>query len=146
MDETGELRRTLVPRAPPDRVRAFVAIARHLRAALAATGETTAEADAAIALIDRWLAGDEVSGQACSDVVYTEMGRGLLDRLMRADDPAISDLWNALTTATMCFAAIVYTRNGERMPCDVSEVGDDTFDLLEQQWRATGTYDRALFV
>lgn len=69
----------------------------------------------------------------------------MLRRLTDAPHPVSADLWNALTTAVMYVAWLVYAENGERMPEDVSEVDEETLDLLDTQWRATATYDRAVF-
>ena len=145
MTEPSELRAALAGRSPREQARVVAAIAQRLRDAIAAGGESSAEADDAIALIGRWLAGERVSGPSLSDAVYTEDGRGVLRRLTDAPGQASADLWNALTTAVMYVAWIVYADNGERMPEDVSEVDEETLDLLDTQWRATATYDPAVF-
>lgn len=77
MTEPSALRAALAGRSPGEQVRVVAAVARRLRDAIAAGGENTAEADAAIALIDRWLGGEPVPGSRFSDAVYSEEDSGL---------------------------------------------------------------------
>lgn len=144
MTETATLRSALVGLSTKDQARTIHAIANALCARLAADGADTTDAVKAIELIDRWFAGDRVSGAEFSDAVYTEMGRGLLAHVTDTGDPATSDLWNALTTAIMYVARLVYAETGERMPEDVSEVDEETLDLLDSQWKNTSAYDASL--
>ncbi|MGZ2456925.1 hypothetical protein [Rhizobium anhuiense] len=64
--------------------------------------------------------------------------RGTLRRLSEAVGKPSEDGWNALTTAAMYVAWLVYQETGDPMPNDVNEVGGDSLDLLEEQLAKLG--------
>jgi len=145
MAESTPLRTALAGFPPRRQARLLARIGEALRDGLAALGDDTAEADAAIALTACWADGGPATGRQFSEQVYGEEERGVLRRLTDAADGSAGEaLWNALTTAIMYAAWLVYREAGERMPGDVAEVDETTLDLLDEQWRATPTYDPAL--
>ena len=146
MAESTPLRAALADRPPRRQAQVLARIGQVLRDALAKRGDDTAEADAAIALTMQWADGGPATGRQFSNRVYDEKERGVLRRLTDAEDGSAGEaLWNALTTAILYVAWLAYRETGERMPEDVCEVDETALDLLDEQWRATPTYDLALF-
>jgi len=141
MSQASALQISLRNRPTGEQAAVLAKIARLLRDRLASSDNQTAEADAGIVLIERLADGENVSGRAFSDAVYSDQEQGVLRRLNDEADPEREVLWNALTTALMYAAWLAYRRSGERMPEDVLEVDEATLDMLDEQWRESGTYD-----
>lgn len=138
------MRTALQTRPPRGQAAAIVPIARALRDRLVAPGGDHAEADTALDLIGRWAGGEDVSGRAFSDAIYSDAERGVLRRLNDESDPAREMLWSALTTASAYVGWLAYRHSGELMPEDIAEVGEDTLDLLDEQWRDGSAFDPVL--
>ena len=130
------LRTELDGLAPRKQAERLVPIVQRLVSQLAGLEADVGEAEAALAAIRAWGAGERVTGRTFSDLVYSEAERGVLRRLSQAQGKPSEGLWNALTTATMYVAWLVYRETGEPMPSDVNEVDEDTLDLLDEQLHA----------
>ena len=130
------LRTELDGLAPRRQAERLVPIVQRIVSQLAGAEPDVTEAEAALAAIRAWAAGERATGRAFSDLIYSETERGVLRRLSQAQGKASEGLWNALTTATMYVAWLVYRETGEPMPSDVNEVDEDTLDLLDEQLHA----------
>ncbi|WP_260682961.1 MULTISPECIES: Imm6 family immunity protein [Rhizobium] len=82
--------------------------------------------------------GGVLSGRYISDLVYSDEEHGTLRRFSEAAGKLSEDAWNALTTAVMYVAWLVYQETGEPMPSDVNEVGEDILDFLDEQLAQLG--------
>ena len=91
-----------------------------------------------MAAIRAWGDGGRLTGGYFSDLVYSDEERGTLRRLTEAAGKPSEGGWNALTTAVMYAAWLVYQETGEAMPSDVNEVGEDSLDLLNEQLAELG--------
>nr|WP_244735623.1 Imm6 family immunity protein [Rhizobium laguerreae] len=79
-----------------------------------------------------------MTGRYFSDLIYSDDERGTLRRLSEAVGKPSEDGWNALTTAIMYVAWVVYQETGEPMPSDVNEVGEDSLNVLDEQLAKLG--------
>lgn len=127
------LRAELAGLPPREQARRLAAVAQPVVARIARTEPDAREAEAALAAIRAWGDGAHLTGRAVSDLIYSDAERGTLRRLSDAAGTPSEGAWNALTTAAMYVAWLVHRETGEPMPSDVSEVDEDTLDLLDQQ-------------
>jgi hypothetical protein len=127
------LRADLTNRPPREQAGRLAALAEPLVTRIARDEPNAEEARAALAAIQAWASGAALTGRSFSDLVYSDDEHGLLRRLSQAAGKPTEDAWNALTTATMYVAWLVYAETGEVMPSDVNEVDEDTLDLLDEQ-------------
>lgn len=127
------LRAELVGLPPREQARRLAAVARPLTARIARTEPDTREAEAALAAIRAWGDGEHLTGHSISDLIYSDAERGTLRRLSEAAGAPSEGAWNALTTAAMYVAWLVYRETGEPMPSDVGEVDEETLGLLDAQ-------------
>lgn len=127
------LRADLSHRPPRERAARLAVLAEPLVTRIARDEADAGEARAALAAIQAWASGASLTGRSFSDLVYSDDEQGLLRRLSQAAGQPDEDAWNALTTATMYVAWLVYQETGESIPSDVNEVDDDTLDLLDEQ-------------
>ncbi|TCA02632.1 Imm6 family immunity protein [Rhizobium leguminosarum] len=128
-----KLRAELIALPPRQQARRLAAVAASLVIQINHTEPHAPEAEAALAAIRTWGDGGGLTGRYVSDLVYSDDERGALRRLSEAAGEPSEDGWNALTTATMYVAWLVYQETGEPMPSDVNEVGEDSLDLLDEQ-------------
>ncbi|MGO8147732.1 Imm6 family immunity protein [Rhizobium leguminosarum] len=128
-----KLRAELTVLPPREQARRLAAVAASLVAQIERTEPHAPEAEAALAAIRTWGDGAHLMGRYFSDLIYSDDERGTLRRLSEATGKPSEDSWNALTTATMYVAWLVYQETGEPMPSDVNEVGEDSLDLLDEQ-------------
>lgn len=127
------LRADLTNRPPREQAARLADVAEPLVSLIARHEPDAGEARAALAAIQAWTSGQALTGRSFSDLVYSEDEQGLLRQLSRAAGKPAEDAWNALTTATLYVAWLVYRETGEPMPSDVNEVDADTLDLLDEQ-------------
>lgn len=127
------LRTELTELPPREQARRLAALTQPLIAQIVRTEPDTREADAALAAIRAWGDGERLTGRDFSDLIYSDAERGTLRRLSEAGGKPSEGAWNALTTAAMYVAWLVYRDTGEPMPGDVSEVDAETLDLLDRQ-------------
>ncbi len=127
------LRADLTTLPARDQARRLAAVTKRLVAEIAQSEPDAREAEAALAAIRRWAAGKRLTGRSFSDLIYGADERGTLRRLSESLGKPSEGAWNALTTATMYVAWLVYRETGELMPGDVNEVDEDTLDLLDEQ-------------
>lgn len=128
------LRADLTNRPPREQAARLATLAEPLATRIARDEPDAGEARAALAAIQAWASGASLTGRSFSDLVYSEEEQGLLRRLSQADGKPGEVAWNALTTATMYVAWLVYRETGEPIPSDVNEVDEDALDLLDEQW------------
>ncbi|MBY5665867.1 Imm6 family immunity protein [Rhizobium leguminosarum] len=133
-----KLRAELTDLPPREQARHLVAVAASLIAHIERTEPHAPEAEAALAAIQTWGDGGRLTGRYFADLIYSDDERGTLRRLSEAAGKPSEDGWNALTTATMYVAWLVYQETGEPMPSDVNEVGEDSLDLLDEQLAKLG--------
>lgn len=127
------LRAELTRLPPREQARRLAAVAQSLTARIARTEPDAGEAEAALAAIRAWGDGAHLTGQNISGLIYSDAERGTLRRLSEAAGTPSESAWNALTTAAMYVAWLVHRETGEAMPGDVSEVDEETLDLLDAQ-------------
>lgn len=127
------LRAELTRLPPREQARRLAAVAEPVVAQIARTEPDAREAEAALAAIRAWGDGEHLTGRGVSDLIYSDAERGTLRRLSEAAGKPSESAWNALTTAAMYVAWLVYRDTGEPMPGDVSEVDGETLDLLDRQ-------------
>ena len=127
------LRAELTGFPPREQARRLAAVAQALVAQIAQTEPDAREAEAALAAIHAWGDGERLTGRGVSDLIYSDAERGTLRRLSKAAGTPSEGAWNALTTTTMYVAWLVHRETGEPMPSDISEVDEETLDLLDQQ-------------
>ncbi|WP_027685019.1 Imm6 family immunity protein [Rhizobium leguminosarum] len=133
-----KLRAELTVLLPREQARRLAAIAAFLVAQIERAEPHAPEAKAALAAIRNWGDCGRLTGRDFSDLVYSDDERGTLRRLSGAIGKPSEDGWNALTTATMYVAWLVYQETGEPMPSDINEVGEDSLDLLDEQLAKLG--------
>ncbi|WSH66863.1 Imm6 family immunity protein [Rhizobium ruizarguesonis] len=133
-----KLRAELTVLPPREQARRLAAVAASLVAQIERTEPHAPEAEAAMAAIRTWGDGGRLTGQYFSDLIYSDDERGTLRRLSDAAGKPSEDGWNALTTATIYVAWLVYQETGEPIPSDVNEVGEDSLDLLDEQLAKLG--------
>ncbi|MGO7660055.1 Imm6 family immunity protein [Rhizobium ruizarguesonis] len=133
-----KLRAELTVLPPREQARRLAAIAASLVAQIERTEPHAPEAEAASAAIRNWGDGGRLTGRDFTDLVYSDDERCTLRRLSEVVGKPSEDGWNALTTATMYVAWLVYQETGEPMPSDVNEVGEDSLDLLDEQLAKLG--------
>ncbi|UWU29953.1 Imm6 family immunity protein [Rhizobium sp. WSM1274] len=133
-----KLRAELTVLPPREQARRLAAVAASLVAQIERTEPHAPEAEAALAAIRTWGDGAHLMGRYFSDLIYSDDERGTLRRLSEAAGKPSEDGWNALTTATMYIAWLVYQETGEPMPSDVNEVGEDSLDLLDKRLAKLG--------
>ncbi|MBY5439221.1 Imm6 family immunity protein [Rhizobium leguminosarum] len=133
-----KLRTELSVLPPREQARRLAAVAASLVTQIEHTEPHAPEAEAALAAIRTWGDGGRLTGRYFSDLIYSDDERGTLRRLSEAAGKPSEDGWNALTTATMYAAWLVYQETGEPMPSDVNEVGEDSLDLLDEQLAELG--------
>jgi hypothetical protein len=127
------LRTDLAGLPPREQAARMANIAGSLVERIKQTEPDAREGDAAVAAIRAWGSGKRLTGRSFSNLVYDDDEEGVLARLSEADGKPSEPAWNALTTATMYVAWLVYRDTGARMPSDVSEVREDTLDMLQSQ-------------
>ncbi|NYJ09831.1 hypothetical protein GGI64_000850 [Rhizobium leguminosarum] len=132
------LRAELTALPPREQAQRLTAVAASLVAQIRCTEPDALEAEAALAAIRAWSDGGRITGRYFSDLVYSDEERGTLRRLSEAAGKPSEGGWNALTTAVMYAAWLVYQETGEAMPSDVNEVGEDSLDLLDEQLAELG--------
>ncbi|NKM02039.1 Imm6 family immunity protein [Rhizobium leguminosarum] len=133
-----KLRTELTVLPPREQARRLAAIAAYLVAQIERTEPHAPEGEAALAAIRNWGDGGRLTGRYFSDLIYSDDERGTLRRLSEAVGKPSEDGWNALTTAIMYVAWLVYQETGEPMPSDVNEVGEDSLDVLDEQLAKLG--------
>ncbi|NEJ25553.1 hypothetical protein GR247_36490 [Rhizobium leguminosarum] len=133
-----KLRAELTVLPPREQARRLTAVAASLVAQIERTEPHAPEAEAAMAAIRTWGDGGRLTGRYFSDLIYSDDERGTLRRLSDAAGKPSEDGWNALTTATIYVAWLVYQETGEPIPSDVNEVGEDSLDLLDEQLAKLG--------
>ncbi|MBY5904262.1 hypothetical protein HFO88_28610 [Rhizobium leguminosarum] len=133
-----KLRAELTVLPPREQTRRLPAIAAVLVAQIERTEPDARETKAALAAIRTWGDGGRLTGRYFSDLIYSDDEHGTLRRLSEAVGKPSEDGWNALTTAAMYVAWLVYQETGEPMPSDVNEVGEDSLDLLDEQLAKLG--------
>ncbi|MGO8078987.1 Imm6 family immunity protein [Rhizobium leguminosarum] len=133
-----KLRAELIALPPRQQARRLAAVAASLVIQIKRTEPHAPEAEAALAAIRTWGDGGVLSGRYISDLVYGDEEHGTLRRFSEAAGKPSEDAWNALTTATMYVAWLVYQETGEPMPSDVNEVGEDSLDFLHEQLAQLG--------
>ncbi|MGR4864839.1 Imm6 family immunity protein [Caulobacter sp. LARHSG274] len=127
------LRADLTVLPPREQARRLAAVAEPFAARIERVEPDAREAQAALAAMRAWSDGEPLTGRAFSDLIYSEDEHGTLRRLSQAAGMPSEMAWSALTTAAMYVAWLVYRETGEPMPSDVSEVDEDTLDLLDEQ-------------
>lgn len=127
------LRTELTGLPPREQARRLAAVAEPVVAQIARTEPDAHEAEAALAAIRAWGDGGHLTGRSVSDLIYSDAERGTLRRLSEAAGMPSEGAWNALTTAVMYVACLVYRETGEPMPGDVNEVDEETLDFLDEQ-------------
>ncbi|NKK66136.1 Imm6 family immunity protein [Rhizobium leguminosarum] len=127
---------TVLP--PREQARRLAAVTASSVAQIERTEPHAPEAEAALAAIRSWGDGAHLPGRYFSELIYSDDERGTLRRLSEAAGKPSEDGWNALTTATMYVAWLVYRETGEPMPSDVNEVEEDSLDLLDEQLAKLG--------
>ncbi|KPH04727.1 hypothetical protein CO657_06930 [Rhizobium acidisoli] len=132
------LRAELTALPPREQAQRLTAVAASLVAQIRCTEPDALEAEAALAAIRAWGDGGRITGRYFSDLVYSDEERGTLRRLSEAAGKPSEGGWNALTTAVMYVAWLVYQETGGAMPSDVNEVGEDSLDLLDEQLAELG--------
>ncbi|AUW41969.1 Imm6 family immunity protein [Rhizobium leguminosarum] len=133
-----KLRAELSLLPPREQARRLAAVAAFLVTQIEHTEPYAPEAEAALAAIRNWGGGGRLSGRDFTDLVYSDDERGTLCRLSEAVGKPSEDGWNALTTAVMYVAWLVYQETGEPMPSDINEVGEDSLDFLHEQLAQLG--------
>ncbi|AXA37765.1 Imm6 family immunity protein [Rhizobium leguminosarum] len=133
-----KLRAELTVLPPREQARQLATVAAALVAHIERIEPDASEAKAALAAIRTWGDGGRLTGRDFSDLIYSDDERGTLGRLSEAAGKPSEDGWNALTTAAMYVAWLVYQETGEPMPSDVNEVAEDSLDLLDEQLNKLG--------
>ncbi|NKK82429.1 Imm6 family immunity protein [Rhizobium leguminosarum] len=133
-----KLRAELIALPPRQQARRLAAVAASLVIQIKHTEPHAPEAEAALAAIHSWGDGGVLTGRYISDLVYSDEERGTLRRLSETAGKPSEGAWNALTTAVMYVAWLVYQETGEPMPGDVNEVGEDILDFLDEQLAQLG--------
>lgn len=133
-----KLRAELTGLPQREQARRLATVAAALVAHIERIEPDASEARAALAAIRIGSGDGRLTGRYFSDLIYSDDERGTLRRLSEAVGKPSEDGWNALTTAAMYVAWLVYQETGEPMPSDVNEVGEDSLDLLDEQLAKLG--------
>jgi hypothetical protein len=115
------------------RVALALALARTMLPRLAADVAGHRLAQQAVAEAERWLATGNVSAQALTDLLMDEREQGLLLCEQQCTDAARRRAWIALESAIAYVAWQAWHAEGRVPAALVSEVGDDTLELLAGQ-------------